>query len=463
MITVSLHPNNEIRLRSAIKAPSRSRSQSPANLILNSSPISSPSSYFESLGLPVDCVGGSSFSYPSLSPSPAVAGGAPAEGGAFLSLNANFNAPSKPRGGWGYPARRTAFGNSARRSLLRAGGALEKAGYGVSKSDSGRVAFFTGTLPGSTDSAIRALAKWSGYISNRISQYFRRHSIDLWGYAWEWQDRLALHIHLFAASKNKRKLAWLIKGFKKFWIRILLDVCEKSGTDLFARKKGGSYRSKKFHKIIRARGEWCRKSPAAYLASYVSKNAAFKDSSDSKFRSISAEYFPARWWGMSSSLKSLIKKFSSSSSISLSPTQELDLASDIQSLIAPIAKKIYSYQDKYNPDNLNMIFYLDADLWADLKPVLEFMLSPENFASCSLAACAPFASRKIDTSSIDAIIKRRLNNRFIRSMRRFWGSLEYNFSSYIDEIPIPDEDLKSLNSMASYFLSKIDKDCVKAA
>lgn len=436
MLSASFYPNNEVRLRVASKVPSKTKDSIEARRLQRLASL-----------------------LPSLPSSPPTSGEATSDAvAALLSLDSKINNPKLPLspsekrgGGWGHPARKTTFGNNARRKLMRAGGALEKLGYGTSSADDGRVAFFTGTLPGSTDESLRAIAHWSGYISNRLTQWFRNDSVNLWGYVWEWQQRLALHIHVFAASKNKRKLAKMIKQFKNFWYQLLLDVCEKSGVDLFARKEGGTWRFRK--KILRAKGEWARKSPAAYLCKYVSKNAAFRKVDDSRFAVIPADFYPARWWGMSSDLKAQTESLSCSYSIETTHSQELDLVADLHFTLEPLSTKIHTYTDKYYPDNINIIFYVEPSLWEDLK-CLSVLFSSQ---SCSLES-RPASFKALDISPIKTISSSNLVTQFLRYTSSYDSSIvqlwyEYNYGELLSN-----DELLYLIKAAKFYLSKFTDD-----
>jgi hypothetical protein len=439
MLTLSLHPNNEVRLRISSNLSSKSKD-------------SSETRRSERLA----------FALPSL-PS-GISPGDTAAAVAHLSLDANFNALKKPAakldkskiGGWGNPARKTTFGNNARRRMLRGGGALEKLGYGTNEVSAGRVAFFTGTLPASTDAAIKALAAWSGYISNRITQWFRRHDINMWGYVWEWQKRLALHVHLFAASKDVPKLQMMIDSFKHFWVKILLDVTEKSGVDLFGRLDGKRWNpnNTKHFNSIRAEGEWARKCPAGYLSKYVSKNAACKFTSSNAFKVIPADYYPARWWGMSSSLKKASEDLSSSFSTKLTQDQEIEIIQDIHKFLEPVTVKSHSYCDKYNPENFNLIIYVSSELWSDLGFLQEVLKQiPYCQLDAHIGANSSLRKNYEELSLLAQIKASGLSSRFINRCSSLCPSLPYLWDSYFYGLEMSSEDLDYLLSCARMYLS----------
>lgn len=296
-------------------------------------------------------------------------------GSSNLSLTANINTSSRG-GGWGFPsAQKTKFSRKAKTSLYRAGGALEHSDLGADKT-----AFFTGTLPGSSDVAVRGLASWSGYISNRITQWFRNHDIAYWGYAWEFQKRGALHIHAFASSENIQLLDRMIDEFRPFWISILRDVTDKSGVNLFQKKDGSEWDSFKDMLTFRSRGEWVRKSVCAYLCKYISKG-----SSDD----LPVEYYPARWWGMSSQLKLLTQSLTETRTIELSWTQEMEIALEIQQHLQGFAVKQTEYIHPYSDNEAcTFVSYIQSSEWQDCKYLFS-IFDDYKSSSVSLAAKLP--------------------------------------------------------------------------
>lgn len=191
------------------------------------------------------------------------------------------------------PSKPTAFGPSARRKIMRAGGALEK-----SISSPSECLFLTATLPGSTEASFRAIAEWSGYIVNSLKSWIANHiTAKLDFYVWEYQRRGALHLHYCVHAQDENARNHIQRGFKDWWISILHRVGEKSLTDLF--RKNDKYTHLSDVSKVRAVAEICRKSPARYLAKYLSK-------STSKLKGRAQFFTPSRWWGTSRPLKKLL-------------------------------------------------------------------------------------------------------------------------------------------------------------
>jgi hypothetical protein len=431
MITLTLSPNNEIRTRVSIKLPSKSKdkkyipSQSIAPVVVD---------FLRSRGVEVS--------------------GGDALAALPLSLDSKINtddADENPslqetkiyvrRGGWGMPASKTSFGNNARRKMLRAGGALEHLGLGVGKS-----AFFTGTLPGGTEEAKKAIASYSGYISNRLTQWFRRYDIGFWGYVWEWQKRLALHIHLFAASEDVNRLQIMIDEFRDFWIKILDDVSALAGVDLFKRAEGGRWDRFKDMAVFRSRGEWVKKSVAGYLSKYVSKNIAIKCSQDKRFQIISADYYPARWWGMSADLKRSIADLTFSVSNELSYEQELEIALDIQDHLSSAAVAQHHYSDKYHPDNLTFISYIPGELWVDSQYLLSLISDIQS--SKISAKLRAFTSSK---NALKFIRDRSATQHFLSMMCDEYPDIQYTYPAFLEGQSLSVEEMTDIYTAACQY------------
>lgn len=196
------------------------------------------------------------------------------------------------RGGWGTMPRRSKLTPYARHLILQAGQVLEDL-YGLN------MLFLTGTLPGSTDLALATIACYSGYISNRITQWIRRRLPDAdWLYVWEWQKRGALHIHLVVATNDWYMRERIQREWHGYWITVLKELSVKSEVDLFSSGDGQTWSGSLLE--TRAPAELVRKSPAGYLAKYVSKS--WKSGMESKF------HCPGRWWSCSYNLLFRVKQ-----------------------------------------------------------------------------------------------------------------------------------------------------------
>lgn len=255
--------------------------------------------------------------------------------------------------GYGGRPRPTAFGNNARRTILRCGGALERIGAHPSE-----VAFLTGTLPGSTAAAKRALQDWSSYAVNLLKAKISKLGIhdSLSFYVWELQARGALHIHYAVHVPDRSLMRRLIREFKRMWTQIIDAISEKSGVDLWERKYGGSWKSKK--RVIRADAQVCKKSPGAYMAKYVSKDAFAPKYINDK----NAEFLgPARWWGCSRPLLKLMNEMTLKvERVGISWHRIKYIREDLLSVLDGLSAKIRTYTDKaktaevfvsYDPEN----------------------------------------------------------------------------------------------------------------
>jgi hypothetical protein len=233
---------------------------------------------------------------------------------ALLGSKAKFHPLEKTplkygKNGYGsMPEKAPNFTKNSKNSIRWGAAAIE------AKFGKGSCVFLTGTLPGGTIEAQFYFAAYSSWFVDRLNKWLLKHyAIDGRSYrvsAWELQKRGALHLHALVAV-TPEKTATLIFEFQAYWIKLLEDLSDSTGIDLFARAAGGSHRSN-YEKAIKIRGKRgllrdviCYgavvvKTVAGYLSKYLSKGAG-----DFRF-SKAPEYYPARWWSVSRAVKNLV-------------------------------------------------------------------------------------------------------------------------------------------------------------
>ena len=196
-----------------------------------------------------------------------------------------------PKPGYGALSKQKQFTRLAKRRL-REFGAL------VDNGSLKHCVFLTGTLPGSTPSAFRALAEWSAWVVSRLSQWLRdRYPEALFFGVWEYQKRGALHMHLCVRVPSEEMAIKLKCAWKTRWIALLDGVARRSGVDMFARKNGDTWQKKRW--IVKTDAQTVEKSVARYLSKYTSKGSG---KARGKY-----VYSPSRWWFASQSLTSCAK------------------------------------------------------------------------------------------------------------------------------------------------------------
>ena len=210
-----------------------------------------------------------------------------------LSLVPNSKTERYTTGYGSLPTKPTRFGLNAKRKLLRAGGALEKSSLPE------ECLFLTGTLPGSTEDSFKAIASYSAYLVNGLKAWISNHIPNKYDfYVWEYQKRGALHLHYCVHAPDYESREFILNNFKNWWIGILHKIGEKSNSDLF--KKNSKYSHRSDESKVRAVAEICRKSPARYLAKYLTKSINPK-SGNARF------FTPSRWFGVSRPLNALVE------------------------------------------------------------------------------------------------------------------------------------------------------------
>ena len=227
---------------------------------------------------------------------------------------------AKPRP-WGLPTKPKEFRWQAGEKILEGGSIIDRF-VGAENSS-----MITLTLPGSTWYAMDALARWSGWIVNRLTQVVRRAKCDAcekpyWFFVWEHQKRGALHMHwCLAWDTLPQKRLHLCHQIKDKWFQLLEEISVKEGIDLF--KRGGYGRSHRYNRRV---WQWdiqdIRKSVAAYFAKYCEKNTehGFKANrgtdevglggrSEARKRTTHPNRtYPSRYWGSSQTVKQWSKR-----------------------------------------------------------------------------------------------------------------------------------------------------------
>lgn len=232
------------------------------------------------------------------------------------------------KAGFGGLPRRTVFGLRAKRTIQRVGGVFDR----LFRPE--ECVFLTGTLPGSTDESLRAIACWSGYIVHRLKAWINKYEPGKYDfYCWEWQQRGALHLHyaVYVHSPSNREL--LIKRFRYQWVRLIKSVGEFAGVDMFNTGRGFSHlpTSPK----IQAYAQTVNKSVAAYLSKYCSKGHATSES----------HYCPSRWWGVSNACRRALEEMTETVTIEcLSRNQAEKMYEEVMSITDVLSIKRYTYR-----------------------------------------------------------------------------------------------------------------------
>lgn len=196
------------------------------------------------------------------------------------------------------------FTKLARHRVLEAGAVVDRLGMKDSSS------LLTLTLPGSTSEAQDALARWSGWIVNRQTQYLRRDrrfKDVYWFFVWEWQKRGALHQHWCVSAPTYELAREASMKLKSAWYLCLDEIGEKEGIDMY-QKEGGFISWRLFPKQWVWNEQRVKKSVAAYFSKYASKAATDpKDKPDMYSKKLN---YPSAWFGCSANIKKARKAYS---------------------------------------------------------------------------------------------------------------------------------------------------------
>jgi len=276
---------------------------------------------------------------------------------------------SKPEGsptdeqkpGFGALPRSSRFGLNAKRSLLRAGGAIDRLVRSPSE-----VVFLTGTLPGSTPEAIEAMARYSAYALHRLKAWINKHvpsKKDF--YCWELQKRGALHLHYAVVIPEQQIRNRIINGFAGQWHRILERISDESGVDLFGRPDGGSWRGRLDKCQFYA--QEVEKSVAAYLSKYCSKDAG-------KVADGVRAYPPTRWWGVSRPLQEFCRELSGQYHREARHRGRLmAIFEDVFHILSTAANKCHEYREKHMDGHV-VVAYLPREVHTEIALAIENLL-----------------------------------------------------------------------------------------
>lgn len=276
---------------------------------------------------------------------------------AHLSIAAKSEKRPKTKAGFGSTPTTTTFGTYGRRMVRNACGSLERQ-FGT------RVVFGTVTLPGSTQQARIAISRWSGKLVELLCHWLRSKSKTaqfVWVY--ENQKNGALHLHFALGDSDILKLRFFERNFKSYVHRMFETLSRLSGTDMFARATGGSWRG--CAAVLRSRIETVRKSVKRYMAKYISKGSAVGEPA----------YCPSRWWGMSEVLRSAVYRFRLSTYLTHS---NLELLSAVQSQVEQAALQakliLFAFSAPYSPHTRTLLIYPPDDISYDVYEALQLVV-----------------------------------------------------------------------------------------
>jgi len=288
-----------------------------------------------------------------------------------LSLDLNSKLERSSAGYGLISSRPTSFGLNAKRQLIRSGGALE------TEASPQECLFLTGTLPGSTEDAFKAIAAYSGYIVNSLKAWIaKRVTQKLDFYCWELQKRGALHLHYCCHIPCESDRLYILGEFRNWWIQVLSRVGDRSNCDLFRKNSKLTWLSNLSK--VRAVAEVCRKSPARYLSKYLSKSAR-------RPRGRARAFSPSRWWGTSRPLKKLLESLTDVCEILIGNYHSTIKKMECVKAVCDSSNSVtYRYRHKYGIGHTSVCYANspidNEDLWNSLKAlsIMNLMNSHSN-------------------------------------------------------------------------------------
>jgi hypothetical protein len=261
----------------------------------------------------------------------------------------------KPRhASWGHPQQPKAFRYQGGQRI-REGGAVVDRFCGATNAH-----MITLTIPGSTYAACDVVARWSGYIVNRLLQVVRRvkspEAPIYWFFVWEHQKRGALHLHFClgwnVCPKKREQLGLQIKDK---WFEVIDQVGARENIDVFQHK--GFKKSWRNHP---EKWQWdvvsVKHSVAGYFAKYCAKNAERNGDNEVERDRIKAKppngrkkamrragiSYPSRYWGSSRTVKNRVRLLTQKRKFETYSGQEAErILSRVRTVMLGVAEPLY--------------------------------------------------------------------------------------------------------------------------
>lgn len=218
--------------------------------------------------------------------------------------------------------------NHARATLQRIGGAISAL---TKPSDS---LFLTGTFPGDSFEAQKAIASQASWILHRLKAWiYKCVGANTAYWVWEFQGRGTLHLHYVTVIPDPYLRNYIAFEFRNEWIRLIKGASARSGENLFLGRKGRDFFQEK--ELLQIYAQECYKSSSAYLSKYISKGKT------SKFPP------PTRLWGATREARLLVAQNLISlekCSKSLPAASELAWQLDSYSNVSPEKRRFFRHR-----------------------------------------------------------------------------------------------------------------------
>ncbi len=176
--------------------------------------------------------------------------------------------------------------------------ALREAGSILDRDYKNKVYLVTLTLPSDGRAQFQALARYSGYLINRVQRELRRIPQIQYYYVWEFQKRGALHLHYAIAHHDAHIAFKAARVLRAQFYKVLRDIGRYESIDMFASRSAPNGTWANTPKKWQWKIDKITKSVTGYLSKYLSKGSL----------GFTEAFYPARWWGCCTSLRDKIKE-----------------------------------------------------------------------------------------------------------------------------------------------------------
>jgi len=251
------------------------------------------------------------------------------------------------RTGFGGPQRKVKFTRHAADMVREACFVTEKQ-FGT-----GGCRFLTATIPGSTPQAIKVIALFSSYLTQLQNQWIRDVAPGSWVITvWELQERGALHTHTLIGVRHPGDRERICRQFQRHWRKVLCDLSESTGVDLFEKAEGGSWKDAVWAPVCRA--EVIKFSVARYMSKYLSK---WKQK-----RTTAGVFNPASWWSVSKKARLAVTKSRRATGTCSAPLAHCQLFYQVcRDTVDSMTERMFDYRNEFEPSDRFSIALGEAD------------------------------------------------------------------------------------------------------
>lgn len=224
---------------------------------------------------------------------------------------------------------------------------IRELGAVINEGDLRSCVFLTGTIPGGTAECYQAVAAWSGWIVQAVSQWLRDNWQDVKFFGvWEYQKRGALHLHVCVRTTDERQANEVKRAWKRRWLSCLNHISRQVNFDFWQRASGSTWQFQR--SITRTDAQTVEKGVDRYLSKYLSK----QQKNCGKY----SQFPPSSYWFASLNLRQEAKarRLETVSRVA-HPSVIFDALDFLASKMADCTKRVYACRSDWEPATITWI------------------------------------------------------------------------------------------------------------